>query len=153
MYTLFSLFFLFSYERALESVGVAEEQLNEAGIPYIRPGDYFAEMMKSDKHMLRVKAHLLKSKQRIDDGEKTKRDRELKKLGKQVQHEKVKEKAMQKNAQFTAVKKWREKRKRGEGDEFDLALLDEAAKLDAKGAKRPKPMPNARRQAKVCFVC
>jgi len=133
------------YTRALQSATIAEEHLQAASVPYIRPDDYFAEMLKSDKHMLKVKAQLLKNKQKIESSENAKRQRELKKLGKQVQVERTKEKAMKKNAQLATVKKWRTQRKQGNADDFDVALLDEAARLDGKGKR---PAPNARRQLK-----
>jgi hypothetical protein len=57
---------------------------------------------------------------------------------------------MKKNAQLATVKKWRQQRKQGSADEFDVALLDEAARLDGRGSKRPPP--NARRQLKVSYI-
>ena len=63
--------------------------------------------------------------------------------------ERTKEKAMKKNAQLATVKKWRTQRKQGNADDFDVALLDEAARLDGKGKR---PAPNARRQLKVTYL-
>lgn len=48
------LFFLSSYQMALNSVKQAVDRLEQAGIPYKRPDDYYAEMMKSDEHMAKV---------------------------------------------------------------------------------------------------
>ena len=106
-------------------------------------------MVKTDQHMLKVKSSLLRARGKLETLEKKRRDRELKKLGKQVQTERRKNKLMKKTAQATAIKQWRDKRKRNGGvDDFDLSLLDEAVRMDGKAAKRVKPMPNAKRQAK-----
>lgn len=137
-----------SYDRAVASVVMCEEELKAAAMPYVRPNDYFAEMVKSDKHMLRVKAALLHKRNKLDNAAKRDRDRELRKMGKAVQESRTKEKAMAKNAQVAAVKQWRQKRKRGGGDDFDLALLDEAVRLDGKAKRDAPPAPSAKRIAK-----
>ena len=136
------------YARALRSVEIGEDKLKAASVPYVRPDDYFAEMLKTDKHMLRVKAKLLHERKKLEGSLKAQRDRELRKLGKQVQVQRTKEKAQKKAAQMKAVKKWRGKRKRGGADDFDVALLDEAVRLDGKLQREAKPLPNARRLAK-----
>lgn len=131
-------------------MALCEEELKAAAMPYVRPSDYFAEMVKTDKHMLRVKAALLHQRNKLDKAAKRDRDRELRKLGKAVQESRTKEKAMAKNAQVAAVKQWRQKRKRagGAGDDFDLALLDEAVRLDGKAKRDGPPAPGAKRIAK-----
>lgn len=40
--------------KGLEAVEIGYATLKELGIPYIRPEDYFAEMVKTDEHMDRV---------------------------------------------------------------------------------------------------
>ena len=136
------------YARALRSVEQAEDELKAASVPYVRPDDYFAEMLKSDKHMLRVKAKLLHERKKLEASVKAQRDRELRKLGKQVQVQRTKEKSQKKAAQLKMVKQWRGKRKRGGADDFDVALLDEAVRLDGKLQREQKPQPNKRRLAK-----
>jgi rRNA-processing protein EBP2 len=137
-----------SYNRAVASVIACEEELKRSAIPYVRPSDYFAEMLKTDKHMLKVKAALLHQRKKLDAAAKRDRDRELKKLGKVVQDQRTKEKAMAKNAQIATVQQWRQKRKRGGQDDFDVALLDEAVRLDGKAPREAAAKPNARRIAK-----
>eukprot|EP00966_Prymnesium_polylepis_P118266 2734363-Prymnesium_polylepis.1 len=44
------------YNQALSAVKVAQTRLEKLGVPHVRPDDYFAEMVKSDKHMLKVAA-------------------------------------------------------------------------------------------------
>ena len=56
-------------------------------IPTRRPDDYFAQMLKSDQHMGKIREKLL-SKQKMEERrQKVRRIRELKKFGKQVQVE------------------------------------------------------------------
>ena len=56
-------------------------------IPTRRPEDYFAQMLKSDQHMGKIREKLL-SKQKMEERrQKVRRIRELKKFGKQVQVE------------------------------------------------------------------
>ena len=47
-----------SYNQALDAVKVAEERFERLGVPHVRPDDYFAEMIKSDKHMTKVRDDL-----------------------------------------------------------------------------------------------
>ena len=48
-----------SYNQGLSAVVEARDRLNELGVPYKRPTDYYAEMLKSDDHMRRVKCVVL----------------------------------------------------------------------------------------------
>lgn len=41
-------------EQALHAALAAKRTLTKAGVPFWRPQDYFAEMIKSDDHMLKV---------------------------------------------------------------------------------------------------
>jgi len=47
---------LCSYGQALAAVTVARTELDRLGVPYRRPDDYFAAMLKSDDHMKKVRA-------------------------------------------------------------------------------------------------
>lgn len=69
----------------------AHKQLEAANIPFRRPADYFAEMMKSDDQMKKIKASLMDQKKRIESSEEKKKLREMKKYGKKVQQAKVEE--------------------------------------------------------------
>lgn len=44
-----------SYKQALEAVNIGRAKLAAFGMPIDRPDDYFAEMVKSDEHMKRVR--------------------------------------------------------------------------------------------------
>jgi hypothetical protein len=47
------------YEQALASANVAIKKLKDLGIAVKRPDDFYAEMVKSDEHMKRVRAELI----------------------------------------------------------------------------------------------
>jgi hypothetical protein len=86
------------HQRALAAVVAAGAQLAAAGVPVRRPDDYYAEMVKNDAHMRKVKDKLLFEQRQLDAKAERRRDRENKQYGKQVQAEKLKErKAQQKS--------------------------------------------------------
>lgn len=80
-----------SYKQALDSANTARALAAKAKLPFTRPSDYFAEMVKSDSHMERIRQKLLDERAGIAKAEDSRRQRELKKVGKQVQVEKLKE--------------------------------------------------------------
>lgn len=84
---------LYSYKQALHGAQAARSLAQKANLPFTRPTDYFAEMVKSDAHMERVRQRLLDERAGITKSEDARRQRELKKVGKQVQVEKLKERA------------------------------------------------------------
>jgi rRNA-processing protein EBP2 len=43
------------FSQATTSATLGYQQLQKLGIPYNRPDDYFAEMVKTDEHMDRVR--------------------------------------------------------------------------------------------------
>lgn len=43
------------YQQALEAAYIARDKFKKLDIPFSRPDDYFAEMLKSDEHMAKVK--------------------------------------------------------------------------------------------------
>jgi rRNA-processing protein EBP2 len=82
---------LFSYKQALHSAQAAKALAAKHNLPFTRPSDYFAENVKSDSHMERIRVRLLNEKTGIAQSEQKRREREGKKFGKQVQLEKQKE--------------------------------------------------------------
>eukprot|EP00252_Welwitschia_mirabilis_P025059 TRINITY_DN768_c0_g1_i1.p2 TRINITY_DN768_c0_g1~~TRINITY_DN768_c0_g1_i1.p2 ORF type:complete len:292 (+),score=73.44 TRINITY_DN768_c0_g1_i1:156-1031(+) len=100
------------YTQALECSRDAYEKFLDLGVPFLRPPDYYAEMIKSDSHMLKVKDKLLVQKKRMEEADERRKAREAKKLAKAVQAEKLKERAQQKKNDIEAVKKWRKLRQK-----------------------------------------
>jgi len=82
---------LHSYKQALHSVRAAKQLATKHNLPWTRPNDYFAEMVKSDSHMERIRQRLLDESAGIKRSEEKRREREGRKFGKQVQLEKQKE--------------------------------------------------------------
>lgn len=82
---------LFSYKQALHGANAARSLAAKHNLPFTRPSDYFAEMVKSDSHMERIRQRMLDEGAGIKKSEEKRREREGKKFGKQVQIEKLKE--------------------------------------------------------------
>ncbi|RLN94050.1 hypothetical protein BBJ28_00005556, partial [Nothophytophthora sp. Chile5] len=61
------------YNNALASVRLAKARLAREGVAYKRPGDYFAEMLKSDAHMAKVKDKLIYEQKKITAVEERKK--------------------------------------------------------------------------------
>lgn len=80
-----------SYKQALHSANAARALAAKHNFAFTRPADFFAEMVKSDAHMERIRQRLLDESAGIKRGEEKRREREGKKFGKQVQVEKLKE--------------------------------------------------------------
>jgi len=57
------------YDSARKGVLEAMARLNQLSIPRDRPDDYFAEMIKTDDHMSKVKGALLKEKRIIEQAQ------------------------------------------------------------------------------------
>lgn len=73
------------YKQSLKCAMEARTILRQEGIPFSRPNDYFAEMVKNDEHMDRVKGQLVEQAAHKKASAEAKKQRELKKFGKQVQ--------------------------------------------------------------------
>ena len=125
-----------SYRQALDGAMRGRALVLAANVPFSRPDGYFAEMVKTDEHMERIRQRLLDESASIKASENAKRQRELKKYGKQIQTEKLLER--QKNKRDLVEKVESLKRKRGglelDDDEFDVQL--EEALGERKQARR-----------------
>lgn len=73
------------YSQSLSAVKEARILLKAEGNAFTRPVDYFAEMVKSDEHMGRVKAKLIDEAAGKKAAAEARKQRDLKKFGKQVQ--------------------------------------------------------------------
>lgn len=128
-----------SYGQALAAVTAARGEFDRQGVPHKRPNDYFAEMLKSDDHMRRVKDKLVVEKQRITAVEHRKKEREAHAFNKQAQSEKVKAKAAEKRGTENALAAWRKKAKDGLDDAADLeAVLQGSAGTGADRAQESR---------------
>eukprot|EP00461_Guttulinopsis_vulgaris_P004051 UN04052 len=99
------------YKSATGAVKVALIQLEMSKVPYKRPTDYYAESVKPDSHMAKVKQVLLNEKKRVQEMEERKHQRETKKFQKSVYAERLKEKALKKRATLEKVEQLKRKTK------------------------------------------
>lgn len=100
------------YTQALDGAREAYQKFQALGIPFQRPTDYYAEMVKTDTHMLKIKGKLLDEKTKLEEMDERKKAREAKKFSKEVQAEKLKERSKRKKEDIESVKKWRKVRQK-----------------------------------------
>lgn len=129
------------YKQALHSANAARALATKHKFPFTRPSDYFAEMVKNDAHMERIRQRLLDEGAGIKKSEEKRKEREGKKFGKQVQIEKLKERERSKKEMEERLKGLKRKRKdildnpqAGE-DDFDIAVEDAISDRPAKRGK------------------
>ncbi|GAA5816948.1 hypothetical protein MFLAVUS_010483 [Mucor flavus] len=138
------------YQQALEAAKLGRELVKKAGVDFSRPEDYFAEMLKSDEHMAKIRQRLLDESASVKASEEAKRQRQLKKFGKKVQVEKQLERQKQKTEMLEKIKLLKRKRKDGGdltlNDDFDVAL--DKADTNKRAKTETKPTKNHKRVAK-----
>jgi rRNA-processing protein EBP2 len=79
------------YKQSLNAAKVARTLLKKEGVPFTRPADYFAEMVKSDEHMGIIKKKMIDEAASKKAAAEARKQRDLKKFGKQVQVAKLQE--------------------------------------------------------------
>ena len=80
---------MYSYKQSLWAAQHAYKLFKASNIPFTRPSDYYAEMLKTDDHMEKIRQKLLDESAGIKASEAAKKQRSLKKFGKQVQVERT----------------------------------------------------------------
>ncbi|KAF2997118.1 rRNA-processing protein and EBNA1-binding protein ebp2 [Curvularia kusanoi] len=137
------------YKQCLSSVKDARGRLKKEGVAFSRPADYFAEMVKSDEHMGKIKQKLIDEAAGKKASAEARKQRDLKKFGKQVQVAKMQERAKEKRDTMEQINLLKRKRqgaditKTNEEDLFDIGLEADDSKPDrrenrAGGTKRQK---------------
>ncbi|CAM9163275.1 unnamed protein product [Chrysoparadoxa australica] len=102
------------YKCALLAVKRSKQLLAEEAIPYKRPDDFLAEMIKSDEHMAKIKDKLIFEQKKMEAFDQRKQSHEQRKFAKELKQRKAKEKATKKAEALGAVEQWkRESKKRG----------------------------------------
>ncbi|XAR71791.1 hypothetical protein NMG60_11018205 [Bertholletia excelsa] len=142
------------YTQALEGTRQALLKFQSMRRPFLRPSDYYAEMVKSDAHMEKVKGRLLAEKRKIEEAEERRKAREAKKIAKEVQAQKLKERAKQKKEEIESVKKWRKQRQQsgfaGGDKDGEIGLSFEDGKsFERSNKKRPWVAPGDRSGGKA----
>jgi len=133
------------YKQALHGAKAARALAADHRLPFTRPDDFFAEMVKTDAHMERIRQRLLDESAGIAQSEARRREREGKKVGKQVQLEKLKERERSKKDMEERLKGLKRKHKgalhnaQADGDDaFDVAVEDAIGDRPAKRARGGK---------------
>ena len=92
------------YAQSLSAAQVARARLRAEGVPFSRPVDYFAEMVKEDAHMDKVRARLVEEASAKKAAAEARKMRDLKKFGKQVQVAKLQERNKAKRDALDKIK-------------------------------------------------
>ncbi|KAH9851738.1 eukaryotic rRNA processing protein EBP2-domain-containing protein [Lenzites betulinus] len=142
------------YKQALHGAQTARSLAQRHNFPFTRPADYFAEMVKNDAHMERIRQRLLDESAGLKRSDEKRKEREGKKFGKQVQMEKIKERQQSKKDMEERLKGLKRKRKggldggTGDGEDFDIAVEDAIADRPSKRTKGPDGKSKLPRQAR-----
>ncbi|EEP80197.1 hypothetical protein UREG_05039 [Uncinocarpus reesii 1704] len=140
------------YKVCVSAAAAARSLLKKEGVPFSRPADFFAEMVKTDEHMGKIKKKLFEEAAAKKASAEAKKQRDLKKFGKQVQIAKLQQRQKEKKETLEKINSLKRKRKADGGapteDEnlFDVALED-ASKSDRK-RQNPAGGSNFKRQKK-----
>ncbi|KAL2753918.1 hypothetical protein ACRALDRAFT_1041686 [Sodiomyces alcalophilus JCM 7366] len=143
--------------QSLDAARRGRSLLLREGVPFTRPNDYFAEMVKDDGQMEKVRAKLVEEATAKKAAAEARKLRDLKKFGKQVQVAKLQERAKAKRETLDKINLLKKKRQDGgsskldthEGDIFDVAVDKELKGYDPKsGSGRGRMEPNRKRQMK-----
>ncbi|KAI9774779.1 MAG: rRNA-processing protein and EBNA1-binding protein ebp2 [Geoglossum umbratile] len=118
------------YKQSLDAVKIAQNLLKKEGVPFTRPTDYFAEMVKSDEHMGTIKKKMMDEAAGKKAAAEARKQRDLRKFGKQVQVAKLQERDKAKRDTMEKIQILKRKRRgtdageTNEDDLFDVALED-----------------------------
>ncbi|GMI00864.1 hypothetical protein TrVE_jg7276 [Triparma verrucosa] len=116
------------YNVALSAVRSGKKRFKSTNMPFTRPTDYFAEMVKSDAHMAKIKDRLIFESKKMTAFEQRKSNKESKSREKEKRDAKLKEKAKEKRDNLGKVEEWKkeakERRGQGIGDYDDAGIQD-----------------------------
>jgi len=129
------------YKQAHTAAVQALPRIRSLGVETLRPQDYFAEMVKSDQHMRKIKEKLISKQLVAEKTEKVTKMRKMKKLGKKVQQEVLKKRADDKKSMLSDVKKMRKGKAASDAlnddkDEFNVSVSKNVKDSDDKGFKK-----------------
>ncbi|KAH8672773.1 eukaryotic rRNA processing protein EBP2-domain-containing protein [Tricladium varicosporioides] len=131
------------YAQCLSAATEGRKLLKAEGVPFTRPTDYFAEMVKADEHMAKIKAKLIDEAASKKASAEARKQRDLKKFGKQVQVAKLQERDKERKQTLEKIKVLKRKRQgadteaTNEADMFDVTLEEETFKSSRKDRLGP----------------
>lgn len=79
------------YKQCLDAATRGRALLVKEGVPFSRPADYFAEMVKTDEHMGKIRQKMTDEEAGKRAAAEARKQRDLKRFGKQVQVAKLQE--------------------------------------------------------------
>ncbi|CDW84423.1 UNKNOWN [Stylonychia lemnae] len=128
------------YIMTRENVKKGMEFLVQAKLPISRPDDFFAEMLKTDQHMAKVKSRLLQQQVKIQNFEERQSRLENKKFHKAMKAYKQTEKHKEKRDNIDNINKLKKeiKEKGGEADEKEFNKLFNGGGFQKDGKKGQK---------------
>ena len=134
------------------------EILVQARVPISRPDDFFAEMLKSDAQMAKVKSRLLQQQVKVQTFEERKQRLENKKFHRAMKAFKQTERHREKRQNLEAIARLKQQ-VRAKGGDDDQRDFDRAFKqgpqaprtrvVDAVRGQRTKPIEKKKRAGKV----
>ncbi|KAG6173117.1 hypothetical protein E4U27_006882 [Claviceps purpurea] len=143
------------YSQCLDAAKIGRANLLAEGVPFSRPKDYFAEMVKEDAHMEKVKALLIEEASARKASAEARKLRDLKKFGKQVQVAKLQERQKAKRETLDKIKNLKRKRQESGGDMatneadiFDVSVDNELASHSKRKVATERAGTGAKRQKK-----
>ncbi|CAM9339182.1 unnamed protein product, partial [Ectocarpus fasciculatus] len=122
------------YNHSLVAVEHGLAKLQAAGVPTLRPSDYFCEQMKSDAHMTKIKDNLILEEKKMEAFEQRKNREMNKKFNKQLQAQKKDDKKHKEKEEISSFKKFR----MGKGE--DSERLEEALSQSVEKSSKRKAM-------------
>ncbi|KAF8852130.1 Ebp2-domain-containing protein [Acephala macrosclerotiorum] len=137
------------YAQSLSAAQEGRKKLKAEGVPFTRPTDYFAEMVKADEHMAKIKAKLIDEAASKKASAEARKQRDLKKFGKQVQVAKLQERDKERKQTMDKIKTLKRKRQgadneaTNEADMFDVAVDEE---IGSKQSRKDRIGPNKRQK-------
>ncbi|OON13713.1 eukaryotic rRNA processing protein EBP2 [Opisthorchis viverrini] len=135
------------YRLGQAAVLVAIPKLHQLGVPTKRPADYFAEMVKTDEQMGKIKQHLVETQQRLTLRERARQMRERRKFGKQTQQAVLQARKAEKRQLTDAIKASRKKFGKDHDGTLDQILGEYRDTPDKQkpGFNRAKDVANRRK--------
>ncbi|KAJ2771618.1 RRNA processing protein [Coemansia nantahalensis] len=103
-------------------------------------------MVKTDAHMAKIRQRLLTERQGIENAEEAKKQRELRKYGKKIQQEKLKEREDQKKAALDKVATIKKRLRSGDLGDADDFEIDVDSDDDGRPSKKAAPNKKGKSQ-------
>eukprot|EP00392_Amoebophrya_sp_AT5.2_P001556 g1558.t1 len=120
-------------QQCKDLVAEGYRRLRVMKVPATRPGDFLAEMFKTDEQMLKVRARIVDEQKRISTVEERKRNQANAKFGKAVGVKRMEEKAKKKKQTLQELEKWKSSEKSGKDKSLDEVLDDVKSQQKKKG--------------------